>query len=530
MSDAPPLNAPIYNFSFGAGASPTPEKKDPPKPPSKFETMVKNLLLNVVNVWFAAAVVAGIIVTGWTVLFAWAWFQNGAAVLAAICLSLACVCGHTVVTYLKDRRPELSETAQVLWVCCVLFAAVAAVSTVYKYNVGSLSSLQSELSSIGGYMPLANAKRRMYYAQSQAEYDYYLSEYRRSERAIALEKSVEHEESIQPIDRVEAAASTLALYLFLVAFASFGFSAGVEASAAILTPKDKNVTPDAPVAPVEPVAAAQDECRARRATEVVNRNRDWVMPGVIEAGVLSLLGGPPGVGKTTLGLTMAATISSGRTWPDGSEADEGLCVICELEDNEETDTKPRLIAAGANLKNIIFCDLYDLSTELEALKKDVAKKTPWGAPPLRFFMISPMIRFFGKSGNNDPNAIRDKMAPLQAWARKDSFAALGIAHLVPGKTDEFNGSKAYMAASRGAWSAIRNKGHKVDDPNDQQRILFSAKVNNTSDKDLYYRIKAVNVGSIETTKVVWDRVRIGQWNHRKNGSSGKQGVELTPTG
>ena len=37
----------------------------------------------------------------------------------------------------------------------------------------------------------------------------------------------------------------------------------------------------------------------------------WLWPGFLPAGVLTLLGGAPGCGKTTIALSVAATISSG---------------------------------------------------------------------------------------------------------------------------------------------------------------------------------------------------------------------------
>src|SRR5689334_11307774 len=44
----------------------------------------------------------------------------------------------------------------------------------------------------------------------------------------------------------------------------------------------------------------------------------WLWKGRIPLGKLTVLDGDPGVGKSTLTLTLAAHVTSGRTWPDGS--------------------------------------------------------------------------------------------------------------------------------------------------------------------------------------------------------------------
>lgn len=107
MADATTLGAaPVYNFSFGNGA-PLPEKKkdETPKPPG-LEKAVRFLLVSVIKLWGLAAIIAGIVVCGWTVLFALSWHHSPAAGFAALCFSLACVSGHTIITYLRIGVPR----------------------------------------------------------------------------------------------------------------------------------------------------------------------------------------------------------------------------------------------------------------------------------------------------------------------------------------------------------------------------------------------------------------------------------------
>src|SRR5947209_296249 len=43
---------------------------------------------------------------------------------------------------------------------------------------------------------------------------------------------------------------------------------------------------------------------------------EWLWPGWLARGRLHILAGQPGTGKTTLGLELAAIISSAGAWPD----------------------------------------------------------------------------------------------------------------------------------------------------------------------------------------------------------------------
>jgi putative DNA primase/helicase len=58
----------------------------------------------------------------------------------------------------------------------------------------------------------------------------------------------------------------------------------------------------------------------------------WAWRNYLPRGKLALIAGAPGTGKTTIALFMAATISAGERWPDGTLAKEGIVVIWSSED------------------------------------------------------------------------------------------------------------------------------------------------------------------------------------------------------
>ena len=48
----------------------------------------------------------------------------------------------------------------------------------------------------------------------------------------------------------------------------------------------------------------------------------WLSPGFLLAAMLTILGGAPGGGKTTIALSLAATVTRGGAWPDGSRCEQ----------------------------------------------------------------------------------------------------------------------------------------------------------------------------------------------------------------
>src|SRR3984893_14510077 len=103
----------------------------------------------------------------------------------------------------------------------------------------------------------------------------------------------------------------------------------------------------------------------------------WLWIGWLARGKLALIGGQPGVGKTTLALNLVAIITRGGSWPDGTRATAGICVVWSGEDDPDDTLIPRLEASGADLENIrivsgVKCGeakcSFDPAKDLAALK------------------------------------------------------------------------------------------------------------------------------------------------------------------
>jgi len=81
---------------------------------------------------------------------------------------------------------------------------------------------------------------------------------------------------------------------------------------------------------------------------------EWLWPGKLAIGEVTALYGARGMGKTRLMLDLAARVSTGAAWPDGTPAIAALGVaILNAGDPVKTCVSPCLINAGANLDNIL---------------------------------------------------------------------------------------------------------------------------------------------------------------------------------
>jgi putative DNA primase/helicase len=74
----------------------------------------------------------------------------------------------------------------------------------------------------------------------------------------------------------------------------------------------------------------------------------WLWQNWLVRGKLHLLAGEPGLGKSTMAMSLAATTSVGGRWPDGTLSEPGNVLIWSGEDDIADTLLPRLIASGAD--------------------------------------------------------------------------------------------------------------------------------------------------------------------------------------
>ena len=170
----------------------------------------------------------------------------------------------------------------------------------------------------------------------------------------------------------------------------------------------------------------------QRFSETPERQIDWLWPGVIPRGMLSLIGGKQGLGKSFLICDLAARISAGLPMPDGLIHPPGQVLLLAREDDASCVLLPRLKAAKADLSRVawsIFANAatgspMDLTSHVDLLVEAVTNH--------RFdLIVVDTFAAFAPVGT-DANAAQDVrllLDSLTRLARTTGAAVVVVAHL-----------------------------------------------------------------------------------------------------
>lgn len=268
--------------------------------------------------------------------------------------------------------------------------------------------------------------------------------------------------------------------------------------------------PDPSPPPVSPGSAPRVILRA--ACDVEPQPVDWLWPGWLAAGKLHLIGGAPGTGKTTVAVGLAAIVSAGGRWPDGSRARAGSVVIWSGEDDDADTLNPRLRAAGADLSRVHTVARmvedgesypFDPARDMDALCAGLRT-----IADVRLLVIDPVVSAI--SGNSHKNAeVRRGLQPLVDLAAELGCAVVGITHFSKGTSgrdplERITGSLAFGALAR---VVLVTAKQEADGDRPARSVLLRAKCNIGPDGGGFaYELRQdplPDFPSVEASRVVW---------------------------
>ena len=130
---------------------------------------------------------------------------------------------------------------------------------------------------------------------------------------------------------------------------------------------------------------------------------EWLYAPYLPRGVLVMLDGRPGLGKSNFVAALAAALTTGRQVVWSESAPRGRLVILSAEDDAARILKPRLLANGANVSpgHIRFAqELFSLDEKgIELLRAEVASFQP------DLVVIDPIIAFIGAGAEPKVRAV-----------------------------------------------------------------------------------------------------------------------------
>lgn len=244
---------------------------------------------------------------------------------------------------------------------------------------------------------------------------------------------------------------------------------------------------------------------------------DWAWRNWLARGKFHILGGAPGQGKTTLAMAIAATMTVGGRWPDGSYCAKGNVLIWSGEDDPADTLLPRLMAMGADVSRVHFVTgsviggqtvPFDPARDLLALTE---KAQTIGKVAL--LIVDPVVS--AVAGDSHKNTeVRRALQPLVDLGAMLGAAVLGITHFSKGgagkdPTERITGSVAFGALARVV--IVAAKSH--DDEGNERRIFARAKSNiGPDDGGFDYTMDQIELEShpgIFAARVLWGQALDG---------------------
>ncbi|MBA3845091.1 MAG: AAA family ATPase [Planctomycetes bacterium] len=162
------------------------------------------------------------------------------------------------------------------------------------------------------------------------------------------------------------------------------------------------------------------------------REIDWLWPGVIPRGMVSLIGGKQGFGKSFLICDLAARISAGKPMPDGTQRPPSKVLLLAREDDASCVLLPRLRAAKADLSRVAWSVFSQVRTgtplDLAAHVQLLADAVMMHAFDL---IVVDTFAAFAPAGTdaNDAQDVRCLLDALTRMARSTGAAVVVVAHL-----------------------------------------------------------------------------------------------------
>lgn len=214
---------------------------------------------------------------------------------------------------------------------------------------------------------------------------------------------------------------------------------------------------------------------------------DWLWPGRIPRGKLTIVEGDPKVGKSTLMLDIAARVTTGGPFPDGHRPEAGVVMILTAEDGLGDTVRPRLDAAGAAVGRVVAWESVpvfndeglpnglrppSIPRDLDALEALIEARC------VVLVVVDVLNAYLGADvdGHKDQD-VRRALMPLAKMAERTGAAVVVIRHL----NKSAGGPAIYRGGgSIGIGAAARSillVAHDPDDESRCRRVLASQGTN-----------------------------------------------------
>jgi hypothetical protein len=261
----------------------------------------------------------------------------------------------------------------------------------------------------------------------------------------------------------------------------------------------------------EPQPTQARRLRLVSASSIKVRPVQWLWEGRLALGVLALLGGREGIGKSLVSASFASSVTRGA-FPGVYAGRPRGVIIAATEDSWEHTLVPRLMAAGADLGRVFRVDVetseglgaeLSLPRDLDALGVLIAETEA------ALVILDPLMSRLDSSLDTHKDAeVRRALEPVAALANRTGAGVLGLIHVNKGQSldplTSLMGSRAFAAVARAVLYMMTN-------PDDEDEVLLGQPKNNLGRSDLptlTLKIESAHVadtdeGPVWTGRAAW---------------------------
>lgn len=250
------------------------------------------------------------------------------------------------------------------------------------------------------------------------------------------------------------------------------------------------------------------------AADIKPEHVEWLVDQSFPLGMLAVIGGQPGLGKSQISINLAAGVTTGKGLPGtGGFNNLGSVIILANEDDAARTIRPRLDAAGADISKVHIVegvaregadvDMFQLDLDIADLRERAMQ-----IGNVKLIVVDPPSAYLGaKVDSYKDSDVRRVLMPLGTLAQETGAMILLIVHLNKrtdgGAQQRFSGSTAWTAAPRVGFMV-------AEDPLTKQRFMLPVK-NNIGDDRLGYQYhiaeKLIQYGgqTFKSSYIVWDQ-------------------------
>ena len=250
------------------------------------------------------------------------------------------------------------------------------------------------------------------------------------------------------------------------------------------------------------------------AADIKPEHVEWLVDQSFPLGMLAVIGGQPGLGKSQISINLAAGVTTGKGLPGtGGFNNLGSVIILANEDDAARTIRPRLDAAGADISKVHIVegvaregadvDMFQLDLDIADLRERALQ-----IGDVKLIIIDPPSAYLGtKVDSYKDSDVRGMLMPLGKLAQETGAMILLIVHLNKrtdgGAQQRFSGSTAWTAAPRVGFMV-------AEDSLTKQRFMLPVK-NNIGDDRLGYQYhiaeKLIQYGgqTFKSSYIVWDQ-------------------------